>query len=460
MVRSECKLSFIKAGAYKVSALLFLTFLLVNNVSASVLVIDSQVNVNEKRQPEIHQTGGGQTENQDNDSKIDIDNSSKSKRKAKSKTEFEFDADLILGTESYSEFYDKQLLGDNQLFLRRLKLGVELDRRFENDNKLSIEMEVVAESLIDGDDKGLESDISDFNIEYEFNNDLEVKFGQFKEPFGLERLASPMDLPTNERSLTTSTFAPGRNRGIQFGQKFKKWTWSIGYFKDRDNDEITAYTGRITKLFLFNDTKSNAHYIHLGFAATERHLNGVEFRHKESVSLFSGDNIARSERFNADKLSLQGLEFVWNYNNFSIQSEAMQELVTDVNGFDYNYSGYYVQSSWILGGDKLFTDYDKGRRKSLKSKSINSQTAKFKASKAEISGIWEWVVRVNQTDLQDNISGSLSGNQTTVLETGINYYLSESNILKLSVYQTKVEGEVVGGSDQGKAASLRWVYSL
>ena len=63
-----------------------------------------------------------------------------------------------------------------------------------------------------------------------------VRFGHFKEPFGLEQLTSSNDITFMERSLV-SVFTPDRNTGIMFYDDVLdgRMTWAAGVFRESDD---------------------------------------------------------------------------------------------------------------------------------------------------------------------------------------------------------------------------------
>ena len=347
---------------------------------------------------------------------------------------FELSASIIGGAESFSEFYSKEGESGEESFIRKAKLGFD----FEFDRYWKVQLELTTKQ----EDGEFESKFGDAYVSYsglrmgKFKLG-KLKLGHFKEPFGFGRLTSLSNIHTNERSLTTSSFTPGRNYGLQIENKKKTWTWSIGYFQDNESDEKSnGLTARVTHTNYFDDF----HLLHLGYAYSSKDLNANEFQIKEEAGLFSAQNVIRSAQFNADKSTSHGGEVFWQKDAMSFTGEYISQTVKQVDGTNWQYSGYYLQASYFFGGARM--RYQKGKLKSVKLESGQSA--------------WEWVIRYNYTDLRDQQLGS----ETQIIETGINYYYKEPMILKLSLYNANIEGNRLSSESKGDAVSLRVVYKI
>ena len=101
-----------------------------------------------------------------------------------------------------------------------------------------------------------------------------VRFGQQKEPFGLERMTSSKYLLFMERSLADA-LAPRHNFGIlTFRTLWKeRFRWQAGFFFETDNfaaseGDATGLTARVTGTPFWNS--ETGHLLHLGFSYSNR----------------------------------------------------------------------------------------------------------------------------------------------------------------------------------------------
>ncbi len=358
-----------------------------------------------------------------------IDQDEEEKKQEKSSNQLDIDAYLTLGVDHYGAFHDKKGRDSTtNVILRKAKLG--FDYRF---NK-AWRAELGLNYSIDGDDEDLE--LADANIDFRGFDFVNIQLGRMLEPFGFERLGGFSSLATNERSLATSVFAPGRSSyGVRLNNKKKSYTWAIGAFQESsDSESPQSVTGRFTVAPFRGDEFT----LHLGLAGSYRDLQEQRFQIKDEAEVFSADNVVRSARFEADKSKLLGGEFAWLYKSVTFSSEVMSERVTQTDNTEWDYSGFYTQLSYLVTGEQR--EYSKGELKRVKPFSHY--------------GAVELVTRFSAVDLRDHELGA----KAQILLLGINYYLEKSFLIRLNYLMPDISGNALNDDPEGEAITLRAQY--
>jgi len=243
------------------------------------------------------------------------------------------------------------------------------------------------------------------------------KVGHFKEPFSLEELTSSNYITFLERGLP-NVFAPSRNMGLQLNNTLfdKRLTWAAGVFRQSDDFGFSdrgggAATGRITGLPIYKE--EGRVLLHVGAAYSLRDPRD-DLRYRERPETHLSQRYVDTYTFDADYVSILGLETALVYGSFSLQSELMQSFVdqSHSNSSHTYFPGVYVYGSYFLTGENRAYHMKRGcftRVKPLKKFSIKDKTW----------GAWEVTVRYSYLDLKDkNILGGIVSD----VSVGLNWY--------------------------------------
>lgn len=337
---------------------------------------------------------------------------------------------IVAGVEDYGAFHDRDGRTSNtHAILRKAKLGLEY--RFNPHWSVELDTDY---SIVRSEK---EFEIDDAIIRYQGLGIGTISVGRMVEPFGFERTTGSSKLATNERSLATSALAPGRSYGAMLDDKTKAYTWAVGVFREEaDTDSPRAVTARFTMA----PVRSDRHTLHLGVGGSYRDYQGQRFQIKDEGEVISADNVIRSARFDADKLRLIGAEVAWLYRSFTFSSEAMAQRVTQANGTEWDYSGFYTQLGFFPTGEQR--QYRKGQFRRIDPLSGY--------------GAVELVARFSYLDARDRELGA----EASIGLLGVNYYLGKRLLARLNYLIPDITGNTLQDDPTGEAITLRVQYRL
>lgn len=272
-----------------------------------------------------------------------------------------------------------------------------------------------------------ETSIKDAWIKYTGLNDilempLDITFGNFKEPFGMEELTSSKYITFMERSMASNTFAPSRNVGLGFNTYGKVmneggWSATVGYFghgidDDDDGDESYGYVGRAT----FAPIATTTRVLHVGGSVEHRKWKGLVSSHRSYRLRARPENhigstrIVDTDEFKVDDLTTWGFDTAAVYGPFSVQGEYFHQNVNSVAFGDLDFDGWYAYMSYFLTGESRVYDAKKGLFKRTKPNSIVGKGG---------YGAWELAARYSAINLND---GAINGGRAENITLGVNWY--------------------------------------
>jgi phosphate-selective porin OprO/OprP len=263
-----------------------------------------------------------------------------------------------------------------------------------------------------------------------------MRFGQYKEPYGLEQITSSNNITFIERSLMNS-FVPAFNAGVMVfdAPAEERMTWSVGGFRTgTDSGEVSkgdgeyALTARVTGLPVFRDEGQSL--VHLGLGASHRSPTDdtVSFSAKPEANLAPA---YVSGTFAAETLDLLGAEAAWVHGPLTLQSEYTLASIDGASGApgDPTFNGYYVQASYFLTGE---------------TRSYNKAAGCFSGLKPEHNalakeggkGAWEVGLRYSAIDLVDD---GIDEGELTDVTAGLNWYLNPNTRFMLNLISANLE---------------------
>lgn len=278
--------------------------------------------------------------------------------------------------------------------------------------------------------------IKDAFLTYNGFDFIELKAGNFKNPFMLQEQTSSKYITFTERALPDA-FTDGRHIGVVVSTLHKHWTAATGFFGDtvKESDGGWGITGRST----FTPINEKTRVIHLGGAVTYRDTGDTEsIRFKQQPETHvAGTNIVDTGiiAYGEHYLKL-GAEFAAVEGPFSIQSEYIWTTVERKNGDDLDFNGWYAEAAYFLTGESL--NYKKGKFGRISPASIVGRDG---------IGAWQIATRYSAIDLNDQ---EISGGQADSFAVGLSWF--PTSTLRFSANYVNVL-DVDGGTHDGEKPS-------
>jgi phosphate-selective porin OprO/OprP len=262
----------------------------------------------------------------------------------------------------------------------------------------------------------------DMWIRYTFPKfNLALQVGNFKEPFGLERLNSSRLLTFLERSTVSNAFPLGRRMGAtaRYWNNLGQVTVGIfGHELGTRIDKGTRDEGYSTNLRVTAaPINSEGRTLHLGVAGSYKipdavadlSPNTIEIKARSETYVFDPKLLHTGDITDVNYYNRLGGELGFVYGPFYLQSEYMGAMVKRWYGKkDANFSGGYVTAAYMLTGETRDYFVDEGEF---------GPTQKPKSS----WGAVELAARYSVLNLNDP-DASIYGGQGNQLMLGLNYY--------------------------------------
>jgi phosphate-selective porin OprO and OprP len=268
-----------------------------------------------------------------------------------------------------------------------------------------------------------------------------LKIGQFKVPMGLNELTSSNNITFIERASNSNTVVDARRIGIGYdycqgdiGFQTMVYTRAIGTTQAGD-----APMG-IGARFVYAPKVGADGLFHFGISAAyedRQDDNTLRFRDRPEARPGGGVRlIDTSNIVDVDDTFKYGIELAYQAGPFSVEGEYLNVDVNRSAGAEPSFSGYHVQASYILTGEK------RGYRGGVFRGVTPGQAGR---------GAWEIAARFSSIDL---IDAGFQGGKQDNFTLGLNYYASANvrfmvNYIFIDVSDsTAVANGVVVGNDK------------
>jgi len=256
--------------------------------------------------------------------------------------------------------------------------------------------------------------------------DLSLRVGNFKEPFGMERLNSSRLLTFLERSAVSNAIPLGRRIGIsaRYWTDFGQVTAAVmghelGTRVDKGQQDEGYSTNLRVSVAPINNFGNN---FHVGLAGSykipdvtsELRLNTIEISARTETYVFNPKFLHTGDISDVNYYTRYGAELMYINGPFYFQSEFMgSSIYRWYANPTVNLQGGYVLAAWMLTGETRYYYVDEGEVGPIE-KPINSW------------GALEVAARYSITNLND-MDTDIHGGQSNQLMLGLNYY-PNSNI--------------------------------
>lgn len=315
------------------------------------------------------------------------------------------------------------------------RLQIDIAKFFENKNKMSdgtmirratFALKTVLwtdwQAEVDFDFAENALDARDMWIRYTVPNmGLAFQVGNFKEPFGMERLNSSRLLTFLERASVSNAFPLGRRLGIsaRYWNDYAQATigafgHEIGTRIDKgQRDEGYSFNGRISAA----PVNQHGLNVHIGGAASYKipdalvdlAANTIEINARTETYVFDPKFLHSGDISDVNYYTRYGAEFAGVYGPFYAQAEYQ---ITQVNRWygkpTVDLEGGYTTLAWMVTGETREYYVDEGEVGSIEAPK-NSW------------GALELAVRASYLNLNDFAAG-IKGGKSNQLMCGVNYY--------------------------------------
>lgn len=262
-----------------------------------------------------------------------------------------------------------------------------------------------------------------------------VRFGHFKEPFGLEELTSSKYTTFMERSLP-NVFAPSRNVGVMAHSTAAgdRLTYAVGAFRETDDvgsgtgDDLNV-TGRLTGAPVYAEDGRRA--VHLGIGATHKRVDddtGLRFRQRPEVHL--APRFVDTGAFAADSVTSLGLEAATVIGPASVQGEYTSTRVDSPATGDPTLDGFYLAASYWLTGESRNYEPDDGAFGRVRPR-------RDFLGREGGPGAWQVAVRYSSLDLSDQ---GLAGGELSDVTLGVNWHWNPHTRIMLNAVRSDLDG--------------------
>ena len=289
-----------------------------------------------------------------------------------------------------------------------------------------------------------DSKLKDGYINVNYFPYAQLKIGQFKAPFSLERMTSSKYIDFIERSLPVDNLTPDRDVGIMLHGAYAPigLNYGIGLFNgtranEKDSDEHKDLVARITISPFAKRGPSCLSGLHLGFSTTH---GKQEMEYPDDRDFFwnKGDLETAGDteffQFNDGvlhdgKRRRLGTELAWVIGRFSIKGEWMRvDLDSIKNPFgeshDLSINGGYISLSYFLTGERQAFSTSKGIFKR------NSPNKIFDPKNGSW-GAWQICARYERLDMSRGFFDHGYANRNRYTDDaegftlGLNWYLND-----------------------------------
>ncbi len=283
---------------------------------------------------------------------------------------------------------------------------------------------------------GGNSNVKDAYMEWSLKP-ISIAVGQYKVPVSLEEQTSSRYITFIERSGITDAFGFGRNIGIAANFIQKDFTIKAGIFQgnfaENSNKEGRTYAVRST----YAARLKNA-LIHIGTSAFHRDNDqGIltkRYRQRPHHHL-SPSRYVDTGNLNSKSDTFFGAEFGAVFGPLSAQAEWgwMKSNAATSTGIDANFSGGYVDVSYIITGESR--SYKGGVFDRIKVANPVSSGG---------SGAFQIAARYDVIDLTDKVANVLGGKQTSYI-VGMNWHLNNYTRVMANYSNSNIEGGINNG---------------
>lgn len=259
-------------------------------------------------------------------------------------------------------------------------------------------------------------------------NDIELTLGHVKEPFGLEALTSSKYNTFMERALP-SIFILDRKLGMRlsweehqkndfgFGASLGVFGQSINDLNSKDDKNAFAIRAYNTNYF------TPESFFHIGLSSAYTNIGNQDFKLSSRAESHLSHKIIKSKIEETNFTLRYGIESIFQYGSFSLQSEYLLNNIKTMDRQTYNFSAWYAQMSYFFTDDQ--------RRYKLKDGVYGRIKTNHSLENGGI-GAWEGALRISQLDLEED-------GEVYEYTVGLNWYIIDHMRVMANYIKTDLE---------------------
>lgn len=282
-------------------------------------------------------------------------------------------------------------------------------------------------------------EVKDIWASYSGFKNSHLKFGNFKQAFGLEELTSSRMQVFPERAMAMLAFETDRKFGLEYsrwgtlGEVPYNWRGSFftqslaieaksGYEKEVDETGM-GFAGR----FVVAPELTDDILLHVGVAAVydtpDDDSEYLEFKSEAETKNGDLEFLDTNKIKEADHGIRYGLEGVLQYRNLHLQGEYIQASIIrleDSEAGDATFEGGYAYLSWLITGERRLWNIGDGEFGEV-------------IPKSNKTGAWELAARYSHLNLNDEdaymsspVEGAdprlITGGAGNIITLGMNWY--------------------------------------
>ncbi len=291
-------------------------------------------------------------------------------------------------------------------------------------------------------------------LNFGYVKEAQIRIGRFKQQNNLEELTSSNNIDFMERSYVNQ-FAPGKKLGVMLhGVPTAGLTYGVSMYQNAysqvtsngDSEKSARLAVNAAELMALKDQ-----VIHLGVSGTSGNYDVTAASNIAALATIRAEergidayraNIAVATDKNLlVKKEIQGLELVYAYGPFKLQSEYSE---VKLSGKDMNNSGTeegsgkiktnYVAALYNITGESWSDAYKDGTFGSLK------PAASFKPGAG--SGLWQVGIRASEYDASDiaTTGGAIYGSpKGKTITYGLTWFINPNARIMLNYAETKFD---------------------
>lgn len=203
------------------------------------------------------------------------------------------------------------------------------------------------------------AELKDFYVRRTFERMGTFTIGNHTEPFGMDRITSPLTQPFLERSLPTA-LAPDRTFGVSLSQRAGPWLLQGGLFGSGTRQEGLRDLGSALTLRAVGRWEtSDGDLLHAGLAYSHRRtdVDALRFKTVPEIGLGTPILVDTGRIEGARDVDKLGLEFARTFGRTAVQAEPIAVRVTRSDASALSFQGASVQASWcVFGTPALYDD--------------------------------------------------------------------------------------------------------